>query len=175
MVVSWLNDAQLKFSDQSEILRGVWEVTVGSDGKALLPDDFLREVIGRVSWNDERFLGKSAYADLSNTFIVSSSTNWYALWGGYFYVFAPATGDAVVPYIRKTEEVLVGEYLSADLDIPTEYHIHLIDYLDAMWARNQDNLQMYSQLMEKFEQKAKQAGMKNTIRIDAHNTRASRF
>lgn len=165
LVLRWLNEAQLRFVDRSEVLKSVWTPIVDSDGTAVLPDDFLHEVINRVKWDTNTFLTKGDYPDLIlDNFSVAS---YYAIWGDKFYVFAPASGEPEIPYIRKPDTILLSTINNADLEIPTEFQTDLLLFLDAMWERYVGNSRAGFLMLKEFEAYATQCGMRDAMRKNA--------
>lgn len=165
LVLRWLNEAQLRFCDKSEVLRGLWEPTLDASGTETLPPDFLREFVNKVKWSDEEPLIKGDYHALR----VENwgTTSYYAIYGGKFYVFAAAAGSPTIPYVRKPEVILGSQIDTAELEIPTEYHHELILFLDAMFARRQGDVAGYMALLKEFDANARQAGVEHLSRTDA--------
>lgn len=164
LVLRWLNEGQLRFADKSEVLRGLWSPTIGSDGEATLPEDFLRLIRNGIKWDSDTLLAEIPYSDAAvQTF---SATEFYSIWGGKLYVWAAAEGSPTIPYIKKPDEITIGSISSAELDIPTEYHHELLGFLDAMWARNQGQADGYRVLLNVFDQTAVGAGMRFASRSD---------
>lgn len=155
LVLRWLNEAQLRFVDKSEILEKVWEPTLSSDGYIQLPDDFLRD--GVVKWEADKFLRKGDYG-LLNT-VSLSATLYYAIYAGKLYVFKAAAGSPTITYLRKPDEIVAGTLANADLELPSEYHAHLLTYMDAMFARRNNDLATWKALMKDFDQEATAAGI----------------
>jgi len=165
LVLRWLNQAQLRFADRSEVLQGVWEPTIPSTGHIVLPADFIREVPNRVKWTSTKLLEK---ADFSTARALTLSTaQCYSIFDNTFYVFAPSSGTPSIPYIRKPEEITTATLATADLEIPTEYHNDLIVFFDAMYARRTNDIRGYLALMKTFDDKAESVGLGVKIRNSA--------
>lgn len=162
LVCRWLNQAQLRFCDKSEILQGVWEPVLDSSGSETLPDDFLREVPGRVKWEADHFLTKGDYPTLQG--LTLSGVEHYAIWQGSFYVFSASSGTPAIPYIRKAETVKTANRATASLEIPTEYHHDLLLFMDAMYARRQGDDRRYLVFIGEFDARAVSAGVHHTMR-----------
>lgn len=157
LVIRWLNQAQLRFSEISQVLTGVWEPTIDSTGEETLPDDWLREVPDRVLWQTSIGLTKGDYATLKIANL--SNPQAYAIWQGKFYVFGPTAGTPTIPYYKKPSEVKTTQYSTASLEIPSEYHHHLILFMDAMFARRSKDYKGYLILRKEFDQSARDAGI----------------
>lgn len=164
LVVRWLNEAQLRFADISECLRGVWTPTLDADGTAALPDDFLREIDGKVKWDAETLLEKADYPTMQIASL--GATCAYAIWGGSFYVFDAAAGEPTIPYIKKPLEITERQLATASLEIPTEYHHDLIFFLDAMYARRNNDMPGYVAFLKQFNEVARMAHFKYGTRND---------
>lgn len=164
LVLRWLNEAQLRFADKSEVLQGVWEPDIDSDGYIALPEDFLREVKDRVKWSADKFLYKGSYPILRT--VTLSNTVAYCIWDNKFYVFSASSGSPTVPYIKKPQEISSTALDNADLEIPTEYHHLLILYFDAMFARRNGDYQGYIALLGSFDAAATDAGIEFRNRRD---------
>lgn len=162
LLMRWLNQAQLRFADKSEVLQSVWEPTITSGGSIALPSNFLREIKDRVKWTADVHLVKIDYPTaINNTF---STTNYYAIFGGTFYVFAAAAGTPTIPFIKSP--AAITNLSSAELEIPSEYHHNLILFLDAMFARKAGDVKSYMILMKEFDRNAEDAGMAFKIKRD---------
>jgi len=150
VILRWINEAQLRFTDRSECLRGVWEPTITSTGNVALPSDFKREIKDRVKWDTNRFLVQIDYptANLQTTW---SDTTHYSIWGSTFYVWGAAAGTPDIPYIKKPTAITASTIASGNLEIPTEYHGFLMYYLDSMWARRLKDIAGSYALMKQFE------------------------
>lgn len=168
LVLRWLNEAQLRFADLSECLRGVWNPDIFDDGIVDLPEDFLREYVNRIRWTSYVILRKGDYATLRATPL--TVTNWYAIYGGKFYVFAPSAGTPEIAYVRKPESISLTSLNTSDLEIPTEYQLDLLTFLDAMWEGRKGNAAQRLAFLEMFNQKANAAGIKFSGRDDAPPT-----
>lgn len=163
LLLRWINEAQLRFADKSQILKSVWTPTIDSTGVVELPDDFLREIPDMVKWDENTRLIKGDYSELAlGTF---SSTLYYAIWGNNFYVFTEASGTPEIPYIIKPDTLTLTAINTSDLDIPSQYHLDLLLFMDAMWLRMTGG-NSYA-LMEEFERKAERCGVKEGLRRNA--------
>jgi len=153
VLLRWINEAQLRFADKSECLREVWEPTITSTGNIALPSDFKREIKDRVKWDSNTYLTQIDFptANLVDTW--SGTTN-YSIWEGMFYVWGAAAGTPEIPYIKKPAAIAIASILTADLEIPTQYHYDLFTYLDGMYARRKDDISGSIQLMQMFDNKA---------------------
>ena len=164
LVIGWLNDAQLRFVHKSLCLRSLWEPDIPSDGYVDLPDDFLKIVRDRVKWSSIVTLVEAPYADLIQR--TMTSTTHYAIHEGKFFVFGASSGTPQIPYFQKPSKITIANRATAYLDIPTEYQNDLMGYMDAMLQRRKGDVPGYLQLMAAFDDKATQAGMKISGRID---------
>lgn len=149
VMVRWLNEAQLQFSDRSECLRGVWEPTITSTGSVALPSDFLREIKNRVKWDSNTYLTQIDYptANLVSTW---SGTSYYSIWGSTFYVWEAAAGSPEIPYIKKPTAITTSTVSTADLDLFTEHHGSLMLYFDSMYARREKDVAGSLALLKEF-------------------------
>jgi hypothetical protein len=106
LLLRWLNEAQLRFCNKSEILQGVWQPTVPDTGIVALPEDFLREYVDRIQWTTNQYLRKG---DLPTLKLLNlSSTMYYAIYGENFYVMSPAAGSPTIHYIKKPVLITTG-------------------------------------------------------------------
>lgn len=156
VLVSWLNEAQLQFTDISECLRDVWQPTITSSGNVALPSDFKREIKDRVKWDTNTYLQQIDYPT-ANLITTWSGTYKYSIWGDTFYVWAAAAGTPSIPYIKKPTEITVANIATADLEIPTEYHYILKIYLNAMMAERANDIAGSLGLMKQFQKYAEEA------------------
>lgn len=161
LVHRWLNDGQLRFSEKSEILHGVWQPIFPSSGKVSLPDDFLQFKGDTILWDSTTYLPKVDYEVASIADL--SSVECYSIHNGYMYVFAPTAGTPSIPYIRKPDDLLFANIASDDLELPTEFQDRLILYLDAQMARR-GNDPSWLALLDRFDGEAFQAGIKHRSR-----------
>ena len=164
LILRWLNEAQLRFADRSEVLRGIWEPVLDSSGEATIPEDMLRIVKDKVKWDSDEWLKEADYPTVS--VLTLSTTEYYSVWNGTFYVFAAAEGEPIIPYIKKPDTLLKTNYRLSDLEVPTEYHHDLIAFLDAQFARHSGATDAYYSLMADFHNKATLAGIKYAERND---------
>ncbi len=171
VVMRWLNQAQLRFAEISQVLQGVWEPLLDSTGSEALPDDWLREIPDRVQWTTGFYLIKGDYPTLSIANL--STTCYYAIWQGNLYVFSASSGSPTIPYYRKPEEIKDAQFATASLEIPTEYQHNLSLFMDAMWERRNGNTEAYLVLIDKFDQRARDAGIDNLNRRQVPQMRAS--
>lgn len=149
VITRWINQAQLIFADKSECIRGNWTPTLSSTGSVVLPDDFLRAVKDRIKWSTNWYLREIDYP--SAQIMTFGSVAYYSIWGGYLYVWNGNNGTPTVPYIKKPTALTTTTILTADFELPTEYHQHLLLFLDSMMARRKpDGLKESQQLMEMF-------------------------
>lgn len=155
LIIRWLNEAQLRFADRSEVLQGVWDASL-IDGSDSLPDDFLREKRDGVLL-DSKYLSKGDYTALSGAGL--TSTSHYAIWDGSLHVFSSASGEATIPYIRKPSVIKDASIGTASLEIPSEYQHSLITFLDAMFLRRKEDLMGYRTLLKAFDQDCTDAGI----------------
>jgi hypothetical protein len=169
LMLRWLNEAQLRFCNKSEILQGVWQPTVPGTGIIALPADFLREYPDKIQWTTNQYLAKSDYQTLQ--LLNLSATIYYAIYNGNFYVMSPAAGSPTIYYIRKPLllNMTIGSaqlWTTAELEIPTEYHSIIVDYLDAMWARQKGDLNSSKVLLSLFDKEAIDCGIEMKSRRD---------
>lgn len=175
VVLRWINEAQLRYCDKSEVLTDVW-VPSSFSGSTALPTDFLREIKDRVKWSSTRFLSQidhpTALIHESNF----SGTQFYSIWEGTFYVWASASGDPEIPYIKKPATVAIANIATADLEIPSEYHYNLLTYLDSKFERRENNIPASIELVKLFDSTAREDGMRLSMRRDpVPIIRSSRF
>jgi len=164
LVLRWLNEAQLRFCDLSEIFRGVWSPIISSDGVVSLPDDFLREVPHTIKWAVDTPLTKIDYAVANLT--TFSGTYFYSIWGGKFYVWTPAEGTPSIPYFKKPSTITNATLANDDLEIPTEYHSDVLAFLEAKYQQRLGDYGQYLALMSRFDGEARRAGVKYASRND---------
>jgi hypothetical protein len=107
LLVRWLNEAQLRFCDKSEILEETWNPTITSSGSIALPANFLREYIYDVWWTSDRPMRKGLYSILSKS-TVTYYNPMYAIYGNTFYVFPVSAGTPTIRYIKKPTLITFG-------------------------------------------------------------------
>jgi hypothetical protein len=175
LVLRWINEGQLRFCDKSEILQGLWEPTVSSTGVVARPTDFLREYQNRVKWTTNHSLVNMAYQDAIHLTNVSDQL-YYSIFNGNFYVWAAAAGTPDIPYVKKPEVVVstADAHKTAALEIPTEDHHTLIQYLDARFLRKKGDYKNYMALLNWFDAYANACGSKFRSRRDPPPTTISR-
>jgi hypothetical protein len=173
LMLRWLNEAQLRFCNKSEILQGVWQPTVPSTGVIALPTDFLREYIDKIQWTTNQYLRKGDYPTLK--LLNLSSTMYYAIYDEDFYVLSAAAGSPTIFYIRKPLllNTTIGSpqlWTTAELEIPTEYHSVLLGYLDAIWMRHKLDIKSYRASLDLFDRDAIDCGIQLKRRRDGFPT-----
>lgn len=159
VLVRWVNNAQNEHLRYSGLLQSTWTPVLDSDGKAALPDDFLRIKRNTVKWDENTTLSEVEYDEAINASM--TSTLWYSIHDGYFYVFAAASGEPQITYIRRPSETLVSTFKTDDLDIPLEYQHTLMLFLDAMWARTKGDTAGYLALYKQFASQAVEDGVQD--------------
>lgn len=173
LVLRWINEAQLRHVDRSEVLREIWEPTITSTGNTTLPSDFLREIKDRVKWDTTTHLYQVDYpaAALVESW---SDTSFYSIWESSFYVWGAAAGTPSIPYIKKPAALTT--IATDNLELPTENHGTLQIYLDAVYARRNKDFQTYYSLLDRFDRRAQEEGGIFRNRRDPIPTmRSSRF
>lgn len=162
LVYRWINEAQLRHVDRSEILRSIWKPTITSSGKIVLPADFLREyqdhVLQTTGTTSSNILRKVDYQDAFLTDF--SAVTYYSIYNGYFYVWAAAACTPEIPYVKKPAVIGTGAMEDSDLELPTETHSTLGLFLDAMWCRSKGDYTAYLTLLGQFERRAVMDGQK---------------
>lgn len=164
VVLRWINEAQLRYCDKSEILQDVWEPSIPSSGTIALPSDFLREYKDRVKWTDTRYLVQIDYPT-ANLRTWSDVTH-YSIFEGSFFVWAASAGSPSIPYIKKPVVVAIADISTADLETPTEFQHNLLVYLDAMYARRSGAYVDSKQILRIFDEQAIQDGFTFRARRD---------
>lgn len=168
LVLRWINQAQLRFAERSECLRGEWQPTITSTGNIALPSDFIREFPDLVKYNLSATVNpplvKIDYWQAVN--VTFSSTTHYSIFNGSLYVWAAGALTPSIPYIKKP--TVITALTTADLSIPTEFHRDLIPYLDIMWEKSKGSLSLGDRLalMKEFDNQAGLAGLKFKTRQD---------
>lgn len=158
LVLSWVNDAQGRYADVGEVLQDVWEPTITSSGNIVLPTDFLREVKDRVYWDANICLQQIDYPTAQ--LMDFSTTGFYSVWQGYFYVWVAAAGSPKIPYLKVPATITYANIGTTALEIPSEGHDDLLIYMDAMWARKNDDISGSMSLLKLFDQAASKGGSK---------------
>jgi len=161
-VYLWVNEAQLRHVDKSEILRSIWKPTITSTGKIALPSDFLREfpdkILKTTGSPSSNILIKVDYQDA----ILSefSSVTHYSIYNGYLYVWAAGACTPEIPYVQKPTVIDTGDMEDDNLELPTETHFTLGLFLDAMWCKSKGDYTAYLVLLSQFEKRAIMEGQK---------------
>ena len=164
VMARWISQAQSRFADKAECLRGVWTPTVPSTGIVALPANFGREIKDGIRWGSSDRLTQVNYTEANMA--TFSSTRYYSIWGSNFYVFSAAAGTLSIPYIKKPAEITVGTLSTADLEIPTDYHRDLFNYLDAMFVRRSGDFASSTALMKEFDDSANNARLDYAQKTD---------
>lgn len=177
LILRWLNQAQLRYADKSEMLKSRWTPTITSTGNIALPADFLREIPDRVQPNaNATVFAPLRKVDYPDAILVTwTGLIAYSVYGGNFYVWAPQACTPAITYNKKPAALTD---LTSDLEIPTEFHHDLILGLDIYWERRAEKLDLAEQetMWTIFDNKAKDAGWKEKIRKGAFvRTRGSWF
>lgn len=162
LVLRWINEAQLRFVNKSEILCGVWNPTIDNTGSIDLPDNFLKAFKDRVMLGDYP-LKELNYQDA--IFQDYTGVEAYSVYNGHFYVWNAGSCSPTIPYLKKP--TVITDLLTEELEIPTEYHNNLLDYLDALWARKKEDFQSHLGLRTSFDNLALQAGVETRNRTNA--------
>ena len=162
IALRWINEAQLRFCDRSEMLRSVWNPTIDSTGIIALPSDFLREIKDMVKWTANVPLWEVDYphAQLMNF----SSPRFYSIWGNKFYVWAAASGTPSIPYIRKPK--LIQNISVDDFEIPTEFQNSLTYYLESKWLKKNKDVNGSIAVLNVFDRMADEAAARYRARRD---------
>lgn len=165
LILRWLNQAQLRYADKSEMLKSRWTPTITSTGNIALPSDFLREIPDRVQPNASASvfapLRKVDYPDA--ILVTWTGLIAYSIYGGSFYVWS---AQACTPAITYNKKPTVLTDLTTDLDVPGEFHRTLIFGLDIFWERRDGKIGLEEQdgLWTVFDNKAQAEGWKEKIR-----------
>lgn len=161
LVLRWLNEAQLRYADKSEMLRGIWTPTL-TNGSVALPSDFIREFEDRVKKSATEYVAlmKIDYQD-GNLINWGSAELCYSIYNGYLYCWG-GVGSPVIPYIKKPSTLSI----SSTIELPTQYHSNLIIYLDAMYLKQTKDYQGYTVLLGQFDNNAEEEGSKERKRIE---------
>jgi hypothetical protein len=171
LVLRWINEAQLRFVNKSEILCGVWSPTIDSSGYIDLPSDFLKAFKDRVKLGEYPLMEMNYHDAIFQDFVGVEA---YSVYNGKFYVWGAGACSPTIPYLKKP--IVITNLLTEDLEIPTEYHNNLIDYLDALWSRKKEDYQGHLGLRTNFDNLALQAGVETRGRTNAVPImRSSRF
>jgi hypothetical protein len=161
LVLRWINEAQLRFVNKSEILCDVWSPEIDSTGSIDLPTDFLKAFKDRVKLGSyplkELNYHDAIYQDFSGVMA-------YSVYDGKFYVWNAGACSPTIPYLKKP--VVITDLLTEELEIPTECHNNLIDYLDALWARKKEDYQGHLLLRTGFDNSALEAGARSRQRLN---------
>lgn len=160
VVLRWINEAQLRYCDKSEILTGLWQPTITSSGNIALPADFLREIKDWVYWSSTIRLVEIDYPTAivnQNNF---SGAQFYSIWNDTFYVWAATAGTPQIPYIKKPAVVAIADIATASLEIPLEFQHNLLTYLDAVFLRRKGDYKGYGVLLANFDMDAAKDGLK---------------
>lgn len=165
LVLRWINEGQLRYASNSEILRGTWSPTTASDGSIALPTDFLREFPDRVKYTDYVYLRKISYADAK--IMIWSTTTHYSIFGETLYIFSPVAATLTIPYIKRPSTIVIANINTADFDsaLPPEFDHTLRLYLDAQFAGTKDTGNRL-QLESAFDEQSEQDGFKYIKRHD---------
>lgn len=169
LVLRWINQAQLRYANKSELLRAEWQPTITSTGNIALPSDFLREFPDAVKYSSTSTVNppliKIDYWQAVNINFSGSITH-YSIFNGSFYVWAAGALSPSIPYVKKP--TIITALTSADLSLPTEFQHDLIPYLDIMWEKSKGQLSLADQLglMREFDSQAGLSGLKFKMRQD---------
>lgn len=167
LVLRWINEAQLRHSNKSEVLRGTWTPTITSSGNIALPSDFLREVVDRVQATSGTTgvpLYKINYSDAIH--IPITGLLYYSIHNGYFYVWSAQACTPKIVYFKKPTVITANTMETADLDIPTECHSTLVFFMEAQWAKSRGDYGGYTLMLNEFEKRAINDGIKYRNRND---------
>ena len=160
-VLRWLNEAQLRFVNKSEILTDVWSPTINSTGSIDLPDNFLKAFKDRVMYADYPLKELNYHDAIFQDYVGIQA---YSVYNGKLYVWGAGSCVLTVPYLKKP--AIITNLLTEELEIPTEYHNNLIEYLDSLWARKKEDYQGHLGLRTSFDNLALQAGAETRNRIN---------
>lgn len=164
-----LNQAQLRYADKSELIRGTWSPTITSTGNIALPSDFLREYPDAVKYSSTSTVNppliKIDYWQAVNITFTGITTH-YSIFGGNLYVWAAGALTPSVIYIKKPAAITT--FTSTDLEIPTEFQHNLIQYLEIMWEKSKGKLSLPDQmvLLKQFDNQAGLDGLRLRMRQD---------
>lgn len=168
LLLRWLNQGQLRYAEKAECLRSVWTPTITSSGNIALPTDFIYEFADRVkrdtSMVTDYFLKKIDF-QIANARAWSGLTA-YSIFNGTLYVWAPGAATPSIPYCRKPTVLTT---LSSDsLEIPTEFHSALVEYMDLRWDRDMagGNYSTYSAMLKDWDMTARSQGTVWKLRND---------
>lgn len=162
LVYSWVNEAQLRHVDKSEILRSIWKPTIDSTGKVALPSDFLREFPDRVLKTTGTASSGTLYKiNYENAIHATfSAATYYSIYDGYFYVWAASACTPEIPYIIRPATISTNDMEDDDLELPTETHPTLLLYMEAMWCKARGDFTAWLTLLRQFEKQAVLDGQK---------------
>ena len=168
LVLRLLNQAQLRFADKSEILRGSWSPTITSTGNIDLPSDFIREFPDMIKKDSGSTLNYPLqridyWQAVNGTFY---ETAFYSIYNGKLYVWAAGALTPTVPYVKKP--AIVTTLTSTDLEVPTQYHSRIVFYMNIKWEKMEGKIDFATEnaMLEKFDQQAGLDGFKSRERTD---------
>lgn len=174
-----LNQAQLRYADKSELIRGSWTPTITSTGSIAIPTDFIREYPDSVKYSSTSTVNppliKIDYWKAVNINFTGATTH-YSIFNGTFYVWAAGALTPSVTYVKKP--AILTTFTSTDLEIPTEFQCNLIPYLDIFWEKSKGKLSLGDQLilLKEFDNQAGLDGLKlRTRQDDIPRTRSVRL
>jgi len=154
--IRWLNEANQRYCDLSESIQDIWQPIIDSTGIAPLPDDWLRDIKDRIQWTNNVYLTAIDYPTaLSRRF---TGTFYYSIWKGQFYVWSPAAGSPIVPYIRRPDQITVSNFATYTLDVLREKQQNMISFLDSKWARYNKDVKGELELRDLFDEQARRDG-----------------
>jgi hypothetical protein len=168
LVIRWLNESQLRHVNKSEVLRDMWTPDITSSGNIILPGDFLREcpdlVQANVGTTGRLPLFKIDYSQ-AILYPFSGLTH-YSIHNGYFYVWAAQACTPRIVYFKKPEVITAENLEEAELEIPTECHNTLLHFMDAQFIKSKGDYQNYLVMLNEFERRAINDGIKFRNRND---------
>ena len=158
VLARWLSDAQRRHIEISRCLQKTW-TPILSDGRVVLPEDFIRIKEDTIFWENDITLTMIPYEIGLSAHITSPTA--YSIHDGYLYIWGAADGDtAEIVYEYRSEELTETSIKTLDLDIPIEFHRTLLLYLDMMWERTKDS-GAWLALNDKFTAEARDDGTTN--------------